>query len=168
MAPQWWYPRPRRRFPAWVAWVGSSLGIAVLTAAISGGVSFGVAGYQNHQTIKQTLEAQQIAAVGELEKSAIPVVKDGLSWYFSHQCGAKSCPPYKAPNPVSVAIDEDRLEAAASVVTNVTVYNDTVSLIFDAEGILTAKAFRPGLYRRLNKALATLFKKCGAIIARGK
>jgi hypothetical protein len=109
-----------------------------------------------------------MTAIGELEKSAIPVVKDGTNWYWSHQCGAKSCPPYTAPNPVDVAIDIDQLEADSSDVADVTCYNDMVALKSDVDDITNANAFPGKLYDDLNNDLSELFKDCGSVVIRSK
>jgi hypothetical protein len=144
------------------------LSIALISAAISGGVAFGVASYQQRNTVLQASKTQQITAIGELEKSAIPVAKDGSNWYWSHQCGKNSCPPYVAPDPVNVAIDGDQLEADASPVTDVTCFNDVVVIVYDVKNITIATSFPESLYSGLNNDLSTLFKDCGSAVTRSK
>jgi hypothetical protein len=134
------------------------LSIALISAAISGGVAFGVASYQQRNTVLQASKTQQITAIGELEKSAIPVAKDGKN----------SCPPYVAPDPVNVAIDGDQLEADASPVTDVTCFNDVVVIVYDVKNITIATSFPESLYSGLNNDLSTLFKDCGSAVTRSK
>jgi hypothetical protein len=140
------------------------LGIAVLSGVVSVVVSFGVAGYQSHEAVKQASEAQLITAVGELEQSTFSVVKDGTNWYFSLQCGTKTCPHYTAPRPTDVTIDEDRLEAASYNVTDDTLRGDASRLVYDVQEIRKGGSY----YTRLNLDLATLLGDCESLVTAGK